>query len=156
MNLSPNLTLEEMTKSPTAKRLGILNLPGPIERNNFDRLAIQYEKIRASLGNQPIKILSGYRCLELNTHVGGSKNSYHMQGCAFDFHPPQGIGFDTAQHLIGNNPDIDFDLILEESAKDGAHWLHFQIPLPGNKGRRIIRDAFLDKQGGTITRTTVG
>jgi hypothetical protein len=36
--------------------------------------------------NSPLLITSGYRCVEVNRKVGGSKTSQHVQGNACDFH----------------------------------------------------------------------
>ena len=41
------------------------------------------DPIREAWGD-PIVVSSGYRCKELNTLVGGAKNSHHMLGCAAD------------------------------------------------------------------------
>jgi uncharacterized protein YcbK (DUF882 family) len=42
------------------------------------------ENLRAILGNEPIHILSGYRCASHNKKVGGAKNSQHVLGRAAD------------------------------------------------------------------------
>ncbi len=154
-HLSTHFTLNEMIVSGTATRLGIDNTPPPGVRKNLVRLAAQLEKVRTLTG-KPLKILSGYRSPKVNKAVGGSPKSYHMQGCAADFDPPAGMTHDALQKAIGGAAAIAFDLVLEERAKDGAHWLHFQIPLPGKKGRRLLKDAELDKQGGAIKRLTPG
>ena len=52
---------------------------------NIDPLLIaKLECLRASIGNKPILINSGYRCETHNKNVGGAKNSYHMKGKAVD------------------------------------------------------------------------
>lgn len=153
--LSAHFSLAEMTVSGTARRLGIDNTPPPHVQKNLVRLAAELEKVRA-LSGKPLKVLSGYRSPKVNKAVGGSEKSYHMQGCAADFDPPAGLTHDAFQQAIGKTAAIDFDLVLEEKAKDGAHWLHFQIPRPGKKGRRLLKDAELDKQGGAIKRLTPG
>ena len=155
MKLSLHFDLGEFTRSATAAREGINNEPGPAVLANLARLAGELEKVRL-LCNAPLHVLSGYRCPALNAAVGGSKNSYHMLGLAADFDPPPGMTHDQLQHAIGAAVDIDFDLALEERAKDGAHWLHLQIPKDGTTGRRLIRDAELAKQGGAISRVTAG
>ena len=155
MNLSPNFSLGELTRSATADRLGIKNVPTTDVLINLAQLAKQLEIVRRVLGNKPLKIHSGYRSPMLNSKVGGAKNSYHMLGLAADFDPPEGVTHDDAQHRIAAS-DVNFDLVLEEKAKDGAHWLHLQIPKDGVAGRGLVRDAELDRQGGAITRTHAG
>lgn len=153
--LSPHFKLGELCKSATAERLGIDNGPPPHVLQNLRRLAVELEKIR-DLTGKPLVIHSGYRSPALNARVGGSKNSYHMLGCAADFDPPAGMSHDELQHAIEDAAHINFDLVLEEKAKDGAHWLHFQVARPGERPRRRVKDATLDVQGGAITRVSAG
>lgn len=42
------------------------------------------EDIRASCGNKPISVNSGYRTAAYNAKIGGATNSYHMKGQAAD------------------------------------------------------------------------
>lgn len=156
MRLSAHFSLNEFTASGTADRLGIDNTPTPQIVTNLVRLAQALEVVRAVLGNKPLHIASGYRSPLVNSKVGGSPRSYHMLGLAADFDPPEPWTHDEAQKLLGREPALDYDLILEERAKDGAHWLHLQIPKPGEKGRRLLRDAELDRMGGAITRVSAG
>ena len=59
--LTPNFTLEELTHSDTALRLGIDNTPPPDIIPNLIVLATGLEAIRAVLG-VPVNVTSGYRC----------------------------------------------------------------------------------------------
>ena len=161
MNLTENFTVQEMTASATAKARGIPNNPSLDVLANLRRLAIELEKVRQLAGMVPLKLHSCYRSPILNGVVGGAKNSYHMLGLAADFDPPDGTTHDQLQHAIGAEPSIDFDLILEEGtakpeSEGGSRWVHFQISKDGIPGRRLIRDAVVDKLGGTITRTSAG
>lgn len=156
MKLSEHFDLLEFTRSGTAARLGINNDPTSDCLINLKQItAPGMEKVRAALGGS-ILIKSGYRCPRLNSAVGGAPSSYHMYGLAADFDPPPGWTHDAAQHAIAAIPGFDFDLILEEKAKDGAHWLHLQFPKPGAVGRKQVKDAALDRQGGTIQRVSAG
>jgi len=42
------------------------------------------EELRKEIGNRPIVITSGYRCIEHNKAVGGHPKSYHTKGLAAD------------------------------------------------------------------------
>jgi hypothetical protein len=84
MKLSENFTLDELTFSQTAVRHNINNNPSSSVKNNLRTLAENLEKIRTLLGH-PIRISSGFRCMELNRKIGGSVNSAHMDGLAADF-----------------------------------------------------------------------
>jgi hypothetical protein len=160
VQLSPHFALIEFTRSPTAARLGIPNIPSLEHVANLERLALELEKVRALTG-QPLHINSGYRCPELNAAVGGSPNSYHMAGCAADFDPPPGWTHDRLQQAIAARPDIAFDDLLEEGtaqpeAAGGARWIHFAIAKLGATPRRRVRDADVDRLGGTILRVQAG
>lgn len=47
-------------------------------------LVAKLECLRASIGNRPIFVNSGYRCPKHNKSVGGAEKSLHMQGKAAD------------------------------------------------------------------------
>jgi hypothetical protein len=61
MKLTDHFTLEELTDSDTAVRLGIDNTPPPAIRPHLEVLAQGLEEVRRILG-QPIIVRSGYRC----------------------------------------------------------------------------------------------
>jgi zinc D-Ala-D-Ala carboxypeptidase len=84
VKLSEHLELSEVTRSESAKRNGISNMPTPEHIENFKILAAKvFEPIREHFG-VPIRISSGYRSKELNKCVGGSSTSQHSSGEAID------------------------------------------------------------------------
>ena len=77
-------TISELTASATALREGIDNRPPKCAYHLLHVLVDQLlDPIREAWG-EPIVVSSGYRCKELNTLVGGVKNSHHLLGCAAD------------------------------------------------------------------------
>lgn len=84
MQLSENFTLEEMTRSETARKLRILNTPPAQEMKNLQILCQQVLEPARKIVGRPLIITSGYRCKQLNKAVGGVANSYHIQGRAAD------------------------------------------------------------------------
>jgi len=120
MNLSPNFTLQELTTSETAMRNGLDNTPGPIAYQNLVRLANFLEEVRKILG-KPIMINSAYRGPEVNKHVGGSKNSQHMVGCAADIRVP-GMSSDAVCKAI-----IASDLQYDQLIREFDSWTHISI-----------------------------
>lgn len=49
------------------------------------QIARYLDKVREFLGNQPIRVTSGYRDPKSNRNVGGARDSRHMYGDAVDF-----------------------------------------------------------------------
>ena len=83
--LSEHFTLKEATDSLKASSLGIANTPTSAQIETLKISAIGMERVRALLGNKPIKVNSWYRSAILNAAIKGSKNSQHMLGEAIDF-----------------------------------------------------------------------
>ena len=77
-------TLEELTKSSTAKRAGIKNIPNEKELKNLNNLIDNIlDPLREAYG-KPIIVTSGFRCEELNDLVNGVRGSQHRTGQAAD------------------------------------------------------------------------
>jgi uncharacterized protein YcbK (DUF882 family) len=112
MNLSPHFTLEELTASETAARNGLDNTPGPIAYQNLVRLANFLEQVKKILGGKPIMINSAYRGPEVNAHVGGSKNSQHMVGCAADIKVPGMTPNEICKAIIAS--ELQYDQLIRE------------------------------------------
>lgn len=118
--LTPHITLEEMTASQTAARLGINNMPtDPVILDNLKTTAEMLEQVRTLLGARPIIISSGYRCLTLNTAIGSQPSSAHVQGQAADITCP-GFGdpYQVCKAIEASN--IQFDQLIYEFAS----WTH--------------------------------
>ena len=64
MMLTPHFSLDKLTKSDTALRLGIDNKPTALALANLGKLAFGLETVRAVLGF-PLNINDAYRCEEL-------------------------------------------------------------------------------------------
>ena len=79
-----HFSISELTSSATALREGIDNRPSKCAYHLLHVLVEQLlDPIREAWG-EPIVVSSGYRCKELNTLIGGVKNSHHILGCAAD------------------------------------------------------------------------
>lgn len=119
MKLSEHFTLDEFTTSQTAARLAIGNNPGAVEIKNLHRLAEALEKVRAIHGS-PLTISSGYRSPNLNSAIGGSRNSAHQYGLAADINVPGIPPRDLAHAIIAAG--IEFDQLIFEGT-----WVHFAL-----------------------------
>ena len=122
MNLSTHFALEELTHSEWAARAGISNDPGEVELANLKRIAAAMEIVRYTLGC-PITVTSGYRCPEVNRHVGGSPTSMHLQGLACDFIAPSfGTPYQIARKMLGVEA-LQFDQLIHEYGR----WVHLGL-----------------------------
>lgn len=120
MNLSLHFTLEELTFSQTAVRLGIRNDPPPAVVENLRKLCRTLENVRALLGGAII-ISSGYRSPELNEAVKGSRNSAHTRGLAADFTAPSyGTPKECALAIMRS------ELIWDQLIWEGS-WVHLGL-----------------------------
>ena len=138
INLTEHFTLNEMTASGTAIKLGIENKPGETETENLRQLCKNVlEPLRRRFGK--IRVTSGYRCPELNKAVGGVKNSQHMRGEAADLHvSSEEQARQWAGFIAGN---LTFDqCIIERRMGNGCCWLHvsYVVPVAGRQNRRQV------------------
>jgi zinc D-Ala-D-Ala carboxypeptidase len=84
MQISEHFTLAELTRSQTAQRKGIGNMPTPEHVQNLELLCKEVLEPLRKLYGKPIRISSGYRSAALNKAVGGSAASHHCSGMAVD------------------------------------------------------------------------
>jgi len=137
MMLSKNLSLAEVTKSATASRLGINNKPDDWEIENLRAIAeCVFQPLRDAFGT-PIYVSSGYRSSDLNTAIGGSKRSQHIQGRALDLDADVFGGCTNGEifRYILNNLTFD-QLIWEFGDQDNPDWVHVSYVRDGlNRGR---------------------
>jgi hypothetical protein len=142
MQLTQHFTLHELMRSSTAARRGIINKPNPRQKARLRCLCESVlEPLREALG-QPIHINSGYRCRKLNTAIGGSQRSAHMDGCAADIVIEGWTPHDVTKAIALMSLPID-TLILEFD-----EWVHIAIAKDGKpRDRHLI--ARHDRATGT-------
>ena len=144
--MTPHFSLEEVTHSDTAKRLGIDNAVPLGLMDNVKRMCKKLEEVRSLFG-KPIKITSFYRCPELNKKVGGSKTSAHMNGLACDF-TVKGIDVeDVFSHIKAS--EITFDQLILESSKTST-WIHLGVEKDGDKPRQMVMSGTKTDKGSTF------
>ncbi|MGO9403220.1 MAG: D-Ala-D-Ala carboxypeptidase family metallohydrolase [Terriglobales bacterium] len=130
MQLSEHFTLEELSFSEAAARLGLDNTPDASVIANLGRVAAAMERIRTLLGNLPIVVHSGYRSLAVNQAVGGVVTSAHCQGLACDFVCPT-FGPPEEVALTILKSDIEYDQLILEYG-----WIHVGLAREGGLARR--------------------
>jgi len=130
MKITKNFSLEELTKSATAKRLGVDNTPSAEIENKLRFLAVTYlQPIRDAWG-EPIIVCSGYRCPAVNKAVGGVKNSDHLYGNAVDIKTVEDTPernkelFDLIRRMFKDGQLPDFKQLIDEYNYD---WIHLSF-----------------------------
>ena len=137
MNLTPNFTLEEMTASQTATRKGIDNSPHDLTtKGNLRAICLLLEVIRSDL-NKPIRISSGYRCLELNRAVGSRDSSAHTKGLAVDISVTGMTTKELAEQIADMNLPFD-QIILEYPDSKTGGWVHLGMAEKGLARRQLL------------------
>ena len=120
MRLSTHFTLDEATRSQTATRKGIDNMPTPEVIANLTEAAGEMEAVRELLGT-PVIVSSWYRSAKLNAAIGGSSTSSHISGWAVDFSAP---GFGTPLEVCKaiHASTIKYDQLIYE-----GNWVHISF-----------------------------
>lgn len=116
-------TLEELTKSSTAKRLGISNVPTGQVLDNLKTTANKLVEVKEHLYGYPVIVSSGYRSPEVNKHIPGSSNtSAHTLGWAADITCP---GYGTPYRVAAKLADcgLKFDQVIYEYGS----WVHISF-----------------------------
>lgn len=115
-------SVQELSKSATAKRWGIDNTPSAEVVANLKLLIEKVlDPLREAWG-APIIVDSGYRCGRLNKIVKGSSTSQHLLGQAADIHTVKDTPaenkklFDLIQRL-----KLPYDQLIDEY---GYNWIH--------------------------------
>jgi hypothetical protein len=137
MKLSKHLDLSEVTRSESAKRNQISNMPTPEHIENFKLLAEKiFEPIREHF-KVPIHISSGYRSKELNAKIGGSATSQHCKGEAIDIDmdgSPNGVTNKMVFDYIKDNLPFD-QLIYEFGDSNNPDWVHVSYSRNAKRGQ---------------------
>ena len=141
--LTKNFSLNEFIRSGYATRHSIDNTPNAEVLENLRMLALRLEGLRDIL-SVPIHITSGYRCPKLNSAIGGSKASAHMQGLAVDFTAPEyGSPLEICEAIMDHVAQLDYDQCINE-----GDWVHLSI---ADEPRNDVLTAHF--AGGKVTYT---
>ena len=125
-HITDNFIWKEMLYSNWAVRHGISNIPdSDLIYNNIKIVCLSLEILRSYIRtninpNAIIHVDSCYRSLIVNTGVGGSKTSAHMQGLAADILVPSMKVIDVCNTV--KECVKDYDQIIYEFQESG--WTH--------------------------------
>jgi zinc D-Ala-D-Ala carboxypeptidase len=133
MKLTANFSLQEMTKSETALRFGLDNTPNDSQLENLVALCeCVLQPVRDHFG-KGVKVNSGFRDIEVNAKVGGSKTSDHTRGMAADIEIPGVANAELAQWIVDN---VSFRQVILEFYTPGipdSGWVHVSYNAGDNK-----------------------
>jgi len=145
MKLSEHFSLQEMTKSQTAVRMGIDNAPDDEQLQCLTDLCRNVlDHVRSEFG--PLTPSSGFRSPALCEAIGSKPTSQHAKGEAADF---EVMGVDNMELAKWIAHNLVFDqLILEYYKEDepNSGWVHCSYTADGN------RNEVLKFDGKTYTR----
>lgn len=136
MKISEHISYREATFSAIAIRKGLFNTPNDEQLLNMELLADAiFEPLRLGLGGNPININSFFRRAELNSLIGGSKNSQHLcnNGAAMD------LDSDNNKEIFDYIHDnLVFDqLIWEYGDNDNPAWVHVSYHKDNNRQQSL-------------------
>jgi hypothetical protein len=137
MNLTPNFTLAEMTKSETALRHGMDNTPGDTETANLKLLAEKVLQPVRDHYKRGVKVNSGFRHPDVNARVGGSRTSDHTRGMAADIEIPGVANAELAEWIQKN---LDYTQLILEFYTPGvpdSGWVHVSYD-PANLKKQVL------------------
>lgn len=142
--ISEHISYLEATKSETAIRNGIKNVPTTNVETTMKNTAEKvFEPVRNHFG-LPIAVTSFFRCKALNELISGSKTSQHMKGEAIDMDADVLFDFNLNTHgkTIYNKDifefirdNLEFDQLIWEYGDDrNPAWVHVSYSEKYNRG----------------------
>ncbi|MCK5236149.1 MAG: peptidase M15 [Deltaproteobacteria bacterium] len=123
MKLTKNFSLKEMTKTDT----GLSNKPTERTKDNlFFLCTYLLQPIRNRWGRTTVN--SGLRVIAVNTAVGGSDNSEHIEGKAGDIDPAEAGIKEVFNWIMAS--DLKYGQLIYEKRGD-VEWIHISLPRKG-------------------------
>ena len=147
MKLSPNFSLNELTKSETALRKGLDNEPTQDVIAALQTLAVNVLQPVRDHYAKGVKVNSGYRSPEVNASVGGSKTSDHCKGQAADIEIVGVANADLARYI---RDELQFTQLILEFYTQGipdSGWVH--VSYDSNNLKRQVMTA-VRQNGRTV------
>jgi len=134
--ISKYVTYAEVTKSNQANALKLANIPNATQLNNLRLVCTNvFDKVREHFG-KPIGISSGFRSVELNAKIGGSKTSQHCEGKALDIDGDIFGGINNKLLFFYIKENCIFDqLIWEFGSENAPDWVHVSYNEGKNRGQ---------------------
>ena len=135
MLLTKSFTLNELTKSQEATRLGIDNTPKEEHILNLKLLCENILQPIRDFYGMPLSVSSGYRSAALCEAIGSSSKSQHTKGQAADFEIFGVANKDLADFIVKN---LDYDQCILEfwnENEPNSGWVHCSYNSSGNRAQ---------------------
>lgn len=140
MKLSANFWLYEWTRSQMASRHNLPNTPNTQHIGKMRHWCIYVGQPIRDHFQQAVNINSGFRTHALNSAIGGSSDSQHMQGEAADI---EIMGVSNLVLAAWVRDNLEFDqLILEYHAPaegPNSGWVHVSFRYGNNRGQVLTK-----------------
>jgi len=133
MNLSKSFTLNELTKSQEALRLGIDNTPSEEHILNLKILCDNILQPIRDFYGLPLSVSSGYRSTELCKAIGSSSTSQHTRGEAADFEIFGVANKELSDWIVSN---LEYDQCILEFwniNEPNSGWVHCSFSTKYNR-----------------------
>ena len=157
-----HFSMQELTRSATARRLGLDNTPSAEHTANLEMLVTQLldplrdawaaRCAREGWGTPALTVTSGYRGFRLNKAVGGSTTSAHCVGFAADLVPANGRLAQFKTFCRGWLAGRPFDQMISEDEDPAGvpRWIHLGYKNQQGGQRRQL----LSMRGGKYSPMT--
>jgi len=154
MSISKHISYKEATRSNTAARFGIRNVPNRQQYTNMQLVANHvFEPLRKHFG-VPIYVSSFFRSSALNAKVGGAKTSSHTRGEAIDLDDVLG-GVSNLEIFDWIKANLEFDQLIWEFGTDyNPAWVHVSWKLSGNRNQVLRAEKYTNWYGKRKTKYT--
>lgn len=143
MKLTENFTLAELTKSETAEKNNIENIPNNEEIECLKQLCENILQPLRDDFQKPLIISSGFRSKKLSLLVGSKTTSQHCKGQAADFIIPGIDNKRVFKHIIENLPmdQVILEYYQEDDTNDFSNkgWIHCSY-VPNGRGQALTKD----------------
>ena len=156
MKLSKNFSLDEMTKSQTAIRMGLSNNPSEGEVENLRLLCERVLQPVRDHFNHVVSVSSGYRSPALCQAIGSSPDSQHAKGMAADFEiygTPNNEVFNwIKQHLMYDQMILEF----WNPDEPNSGWVHVSYNPESSENIKQNLRAYKDEDNKTQYKPMLG
>ena len=145
--VSKHISYKEATRSETATRLNISNIPNEDLLKNMVLVAEQVFEPLRDWAKHPIRVNSFYRSPKLNAAIKGSFRSSHLSGLAIDIST---LGKKSNGELFDYiRQNLDFDQIIWEFGNnENPRWIHLSYKNKKDNRKDVLKARY---RGGKVT-----